>query len=144
MSDKTAVIYAARNMQEAHLLKDALAEAGIRQTVINDMLEGGSGVDIVGWPTLARVVVAEEDAQRAREMALEFERRAADMGREGLPAQQNAPEQGRPEEKPREPVEWPTCPRCGQRRRRAARSAGRWAAISRPPIRITSACRALR
>ena len=64
MPDKTAVIYAARTMQEAHLLKDALIEAGIGATVINDLLQGGSGVDVVGWSTLSRVVVPEEDALR--------------------------------------------------------------------------------
>jgi rubrerythrin len=114
--EKTAVIYAAANMQEAHLLKDALTEAGIRATVINDLLQGGSGVDVWGLPTTVTVAVPEEDALRAREMALEFERQVAEMRRQGSLAEQKSPGQRGPAEKPREPAPWPTCPRCGRRR----------------------------
>ena len=65
MSDGLKVIYAARNSPEAHMLKNHLGEAGIRAIVTNDVLEGGVGVDIVGWPTLPRVAVAAEDAEAA-------------------------------------------------------------------------------
>ena len=71
------VIYAAANMQQAYLLKSVLADRGIVAIVANGMLQGGSGVDMVGWPTLARVVVAECDAVLARQIALEFDRRTA-------------------------------------------------------------------
>ena len=64
-------------MQEAHLLRNILAESGIKALVINDMLQGGSGVDIVGWPTLSRVVVSESDTVPARQIALDFEQRLA-------------------------------------------------------------------
>ena len=64
MADKSTVIYAGRTMQDAHLLRNLLADEGIQALVINDLLQGGSGVDIVGWPTAARVVVAEQDAPR--------------------------------------------------------------------------------
>ncbi|MFH1267660.1 MAG: DUF2007 domain-containing protein [Planctomycetota bacterium] len=73
MSQKQTVIYAAGTMQEAYLLKDVLAEAGIVAMVTNEVLEGGAGVDMVGWLTLARVVVSEDDAERARRIALYFE-----------------------------------------------------------------------
>jgi len=73
MSQKQTVIYAAGTVQEAYLLKDVLAEAGIVATVTNEVLEGGAGVDVVGWVTAARVVVGEEDAEGARRIALYFD-----------------------------------------------------------------------
>ncbi len=73
MTRKQTVVYTARTMQEAYLLKDVLAEAGIEAIVTNEVLEGGAGVDVVGWVTLARVVVAEEDAETARRIARYFD-----------------------------------------------------------------------
>ena len=69
MLQEFPTIYRAKNLQEAYLLRNALEEQGIRAMVTNEVLQGGSGVDIVGWPTLPRVVVAEEDSARAREIA---------------------------------------------------------------------------
>jgi len=83
MAGELKVIYAARTMQEAHLLKDHLEENGIRAMVTNSSLEGGSGVDILGWPTLARVAVNEEDAAAARQIALQFDRHFADRTKVG-------------------------------------------------------------
>jgi hypothetical protein len=111
MADTPTVIYAARNMQQAHMLRNQLAEEGIKATVANDMLQGGSGVDIVGWSTLSRVVVAEDDAPRARELALEFDRMAAASAQES-PAE----EEVNPEEIPQSPDKWPSCPSCHARR----------------------------
>lgn len=74
MAGNLRVIYAAGTMQEAHLLKNLLEEQGIAAIVTNAVLEGGSGVDILGWPTLARVAVNEENATTAREIAMEFDR----------------------------------------------------------------------
>ena len=73
MSQKQTVIYTAATVQEAYLLKDVLAEAGIVAVVTNEVLQGGSGVDVVGWTTAARVVVDEEDAEAARRIALYFD-----------------------------------------------------------------------
>ncbi len=73
MSQKQTVIYAAATVQEAYLLKDVLAEAGIVALVTNEVLEGGAGVDVIGWTTLARVVVGEDDAEAARRIALYFD-----------------------------------------------------------------------
>lgn len=106
MTDRLKVIYRARNGPEAHLLKNALEEAGIKAVITNTVLEGGSGVDILGFPTLPRVAVAAEDAEVARRMALEFERSIR-----GESAAQDEPSE--------EPQQadigswWPRCPGCG-------------------------------
>ncbi len=108
MSDGLKVIYAARNSPEAHMLKNHLGEAGIRAIVTNDVLEGGAGVDIVGWPTLPRVVVAAEDAEAARRMALEFDRSASTRAGDRDLAIEEEPGEEAPELDP-----WPRCPGCG-------------------------------
>jgi hypothetical protein len=119
MAGDLKVVYAARTMQEAHLLMSHLEENGIRAMVTNAGLEGGSGVDILGWPTLARVEVREEDAAAAREIALQFDRTIS----EGAKAETDEPDG---EENPARQggqagaavrVEarsgsWPRCPQC--------------------------------
>jgi ribosomal protein L37AE/L43A len=110
MLQEFSTIYRAKNLQEAYLLRNILQEEGIRATIANEVLQGGSGVDIVGWPTLPRVVVAEEDSARAREIAEEFDRDASG-GRLGMRLN---PERTALEA---EVVEaWPCCPECGARR----------------------------
>jgi len=120
MAGDLRVIYAARTMQEAHLLKSHLEENGIRATVTNAGLEGGSGVDILGWPTLARVAVNEEDAAVAREIALQFDRAFADRAKAGSDEQEDweeaAAEQAR-QTRDSPPLgaqsgTWPRCPQC--------------------------------
>jgi len=105
MAEKQRVIYRARNAVQAHLLKNLLAEEGIRAEVTNTVLEGGAGVDILGWPTLARVVVDESVADQARQIALEFDREDATPAAQGV---LNAPEPPPETQSP-----WPQCPRCG-------------------------------
>lgn len=73
--ERHIVVYAAANLAEAYHLKNILAEDGIAAEVTNSLLEGGSGVDIVGWPTLPRLLVRERDAARARQIALNYDRR---------------------------------------------------------------------
>jgi hypothetical protein len=106
MFHQQAVIYTARTMQDAYLLRNLLAEEGIRAIVVNAVLEGGSGVDIVGWPTLARVVVDQADAERARHIALVFDRKLASTARDQAA--------GEPAAKPAAnvPEDWPRCPEC--------------------------------
>ena len=55
MSDKQVTIYHARTAQDAQVLKNVLAEAGIRALVTNEVLADGAGTDILGWPSLAQV-----------------------------------------------------------------------------------------
>lgn len=113
MLQELPTIYRAKNLLEARLLCNILEEEGIRATVANGVLENGSGVDLVGWPTLARVMVAREDAVRAREIALKYDRevsRGSGGGWEGdRDSRQTTPEA--------EILEaWPCCPECGARR----------------------------
>jgi hypothetical protein len=122
MGDIRAV-YAARNMQEAYLLRDFLEDRGIRAIVMNAGLEGGAGVDVLGWPTLARVAVDEEHAVAARQIALEFDRLmrdGADVAAGEAADRQSLPEWDKQEEAPdaslrveSPPTSWPRCPQCG-------------------------------
>jgi hypothetical protein len=71
------IVYSAGSLQEAHFLKNLLVESGINALVGNEFLQRGSGVDLVGLPTAATVMVAAKDAEAARGLALEFDRRTA-------------------------------------------------------------------
>ncbi|MBN2022395.1 MAG: DUF2007 domain-containing protein [Pirellulales bacterium] len=107
MTREPTVIYTAASMQQAHLLKNALSEVGIKAVVTNELLERGSGVDAMGWATLPRVMVDAADAPLARQIALDYERRGAVAG----PSPADTAESS-----PAEPSPWPVCPRCGQPR----------------------------
>ena len=107
------VVYAAATAVEAHLLKTELGEAGIKAVVTNSVLEGGAGVDILGWPTLARVAVAEKDAGEARQIALEFDKEIS--ARSQGPKSETFVEEARPAEGQAVPsgrATWPRCPQC--------------------------------
>ena len=101
MAQEPTVIYTARSMQEAHLLKNLLAERQIEAIVLNDALEGGSGVQYVGWSTAARVAVDEEHAVVARQLAARFDHQQT-------LSDDNADEDILDE--------WPRCPECDARR----------------------------
>jgi len=115
MAGDLRVIYAARTMQDAYMLKNALEGEGIRAIVTNAVLEGGAGVDVLGWATLARVAVNEENEAAARQIALEFDRAA----RPGS-ATDDAVAEEAPDERPGTTVSrdalvesWPRCAQCG-------------------------------
>jgi hypothetical protein len=101
------VIYVAGSMQQAHMLRNLLAEHGIQAAVINDALERGSGVDYIGWNTAARVVVHPRDAIEARRIALEHDDQGAKMAEEQYPCVEEAEAM---------PEDWPRCPECGAQR----------------------------
>ena len=93
---------------------------GIRAIVTNADLEGGAGVDVLGWATLARVAVNEENAITAREIALEFDRSIssyAEAGGEVVASGEPAGTAARPPETRVHvetlPESWPRCPQCG-------------------------------
>jgi hypothetical protein len=95
------------------MLRARLAEEGIRALVDNEMLEGGRGVDMLGFPTDAQVVVAEVDAERARKIAEEFDS-----------------EQAHRDERPLEDHvagewSWPVCPECDSQRTAICPGCGR-------------------
>lgn len=112
MEDSPKVVYAAKNVQQAFLLKNTLEEAGIRAVVTNATLESGSGVDYVGWNTLARVAVDETDYETAREIALDYDRSGTEI------ALRHEREESYVLEDDEGYVlhEWPRCPQCGAER----------------------------
>ena len=109
MSKQQTVIYHARTPQDAHLLRNLLAERQIEAVVLDAASEDGLGDDELGWAAAARVAVAEDDAEPARQIALEFDRQAA--------ASAASPTAEGPQ--PEAPVTamladaWPRCPECG-------------------------------
>lgn len=108
-SDSFKVIYRARNTVEADALKSALEEAGIRAMITNAVLEGGSGVDSLGWPTLPRIAVPAEDAELARLVALEFDRSLVRASRPETEPSSEEPDSGFD-------FWWPRCPECSKPR----------------------------
>jgi hypothetical protein len=112
MNENPTVIYRARNALEADVLKKLLADEGIRALVNNDLLESGRGVDLLGWPTDAQVVVAAFDAERARQIAEQFEEEQAHLGEHAL---EDVPEEW----------SWPVCPECGSQRTATCPGCGR-------------------
>lgn len=76
-------IYRATNTFEAHLMKAALEDAGIRVQVTGDFLNGAIGDIPVGWNTAPQILVMETDAEQARKVIDEIE--AIQRGKEGSP-----------------------------------------------------------
>ena len=118
MSSTQRVIYIATNPQQAHLLRNLLAEHDIQAYVINDTLNSVH-FEPTDWlvraagapgflPTAPRVVVDEADAERAREIALQVER---DL-RDGTVSSELA----LLEEEMPEDDDWPKCPSCSRPR----------------------------
>lgn len=113
MSESAVVIYTAATPQEAFLLRDALAEAGIRAFVSNESLQAAAGDVPLGWTIAPRLLVAPEDAAEARRMAEQYEQRRksgetlldADLPPETPPAHARCPQCHRPRTA--------ICPVCG-------------------------------
>jgi hypothetical protein len=117
MDEELPTIYRAKNLQEAQLLCNLLEDEGIRATIGNSVLQNGSGVDILGWPTLAQVMVAKEDAVRAREIAVSFDREVSGRGKTSTAVAETSEFESRGSA-------WPTCPECGVRRVTRCESCG--------------------
>ncbi len=66
------VVYVARDFPQAHLLSAALAAEGIEAFVLNENLQAAAGELPMGWATAARLMVAAEDEERAREILREL------------------------------------------------------------------------
>ncbi len=103
MSESSVVIYTAATPQEAYLLRDALAEAGIRALVSNESLQAAAGDVPLGWTIAPRLLVAPEDAADARRLAEQYEDRRKSGG--------TLLDADRPPEKPPAPVRCPECRR---------------------------------
>jgi hypothetical protein len=117
MAGDLKVVYAARTIQHAHLLRGLLEEKGIRAIVTNTVLEGGAGVDVLGWATLARVAVNEENLAEARQIAIEFDRLTRPQDEEEATVDDSPQEAPQPADTTVRPgtlgESWPRCPQCG-------------------------------
>jgi hypothetical protein len=67
-------VYRAKDSPQAHLLRSALEDAGIRALVEGDLLQGAVGELPVGWATAPRIMVEESDATHARALLKRWER----------------------------------------------------------------------
>ncbi len=65
---KLVEVYRARNVVQAHTLRMALEEAGIRVQIEGELLQGAVGDLPIGWPTAPRILVEESQAAAAREI----------------------------------------------------------------------------
>ena len=102
-----AVVYAAADAQEAHLLKGLLADRDIEAVVLNESLQGAAGGVPVGHPVSPRVAVIQDDEPKARQVVIAFQRQR-EIGPPQVddifPHDEN------------EADDWPACPGCGERR----------------------------
>jgi uncharacterized paraquat-inducible protein A len=106
MSGQPTVIYSAANIQQAHLLKGLLEQQGIAARVVNDAIQIAGGDLPLGWAAAARVIVAEDDALAARQLAEQFDRQTA----------HDPIEDDHPDKEVTQWSDWPICPNCGERR----------------------------
>jgi hypothetical protein len=65
---KLVEIYRARNLPEAHTIRIALEEAGVRVLIEGELLQGVVGDLPPGWNTAPRIVVEESQVSAAREI----------------------------------------------------------------------------
>src|SRR5438874_13812818 len=63
---KLVEVYRPRNLPEAHAIRIALEEAGIRVQIDNELLQGAVGELPMGWATAPRILVPEPQATEAR------------------------------------------------------------------------------
>ncbi len=72
-SDGPVEVYRAENSAQAHLMASALEDEGIKAIVDGDALQLALGDIPLGWSTAPRILVAQADAARARELVKKFE-----------------------------------------------------------------------
>jgi hypothetical protein len=66
-------VYRAKDSVQAHLLRSALEDEGIRAVVEGDLLQGALGEVPVGWSTAPRLLVEESEAAKARALLERWE-----------------------------------------------------------------------
>jgi hypothetical protein len=99
MDSEPMVIYSAQSAEDAHLLKNILAENGIEAHVMNTGLGAVVGFDS---PLAAQVAVAGKDVAEARRIAAEFDEHKPIDTAEAAETTATAAR-----------GDWPACPRCG-------------------------------
>ncbi|HEV8059344.1 MAG TPA: DUF2007 domain-containing protein [Gemmataceae bacterium] len=65
-------VYRAKNNVQATLFQQALEDAGIRATIENGLLTGGTA-ELIGWATNPRIVVESKDEGSARQVIKQSE-----------------------------------------------------------------------
>lgn len=104
-------IYEARDGVQANLLKSVLEDRGIRAVVQDARLQPLLGELPLIFPS---VWVAEEDEERARGIATEFDSGGPESKQQSDMQDDSAEEGGARESKTQEEGSW-TCPSCGER-----------------------------
>ena len=100
MSDQQVVIYRAANLQQAYVLKNLLEGEQIQATIWNEAIQGALGELPVGTSTAPQVVVRQQDADIARQIALAFDGARDYAGPQVIDAEDA----------------WPHCPTCNSPR----------------------------
>lgn len=73
-------LYSAANLPEAYLLRDLLAEVGVRTQILNENAQGGVG-EIPFTETYPEIwVERKNDMERARRVIAEYESRSVSTG----------------------------------------------------------------
>jgi len=80
---KLVEIYRARNLPEAHTIRIALEEAGVRVLIEGELLQGVVGDLPPGWATAPRILVEESQVSAAREIIERANGRKSAEPREG-------------------------------------------------------------
>lgn len=73
-------LYSAANLPEAYLIRDLLAEVGVRTQILNENAQGGVGEIpfTQAWPEIW--IERKDDLERARQVITEYESRSDSTG----------------------------------------------------------------
>lgn len=115
MSGEQTVIYSAGSLQEAYLVRDALAAQDIAAMVLNEALQGAIGELPPGLSTSPKVTVASSQAAQARELMESIQhqfapRRTDPLATAGTQSVGGETSTGQPVADHQ--VDWPHCPQC--------------------------------
>jgi hypothetical protein len=112
MPQDLTTIFNAANVHEAELLREDLADCGISAYIANASSSMNVGLLQEDWMVSPRVMVANEDAAKARDVAVRFEAE--------LLERKQRPEKAEPDVSTMiiddEDAIWPRCPQCHERR----------------------------
>jgi hypothetical protein len=81
--DRLAEVYVAENSLEAHFLKNLLEDEGIDVEVVGEGLAFAMGDLPLGWPTMPRLWVRQEDAANAKALIGDWEKQRRERRERG-------------------------------------------------------------
>src|SRR5438093_11737970 len=82
---KFVEVYRARNLPEAHSIRIALEESGIRVQIEGELLQGGEGDLPPGWETAPRILVEESQVAAEQKINVNAENKAANSSSDDDP-----------------------------------------------------------